>query len=182
MKTQRDLITAAGASGAGFRKLGDLSDPLVLHMLDHWRSKCDGRAMPRPEDINPAEIARYLPNLLMLQVDHEPFDLTYRLMGEEVVHSHGGNFRGRSVKSLDQERPNFGTMLFSFYKYIADICRPIGAGGNLLFMGRGHMTFESVYMPLSGDGIRTTRIMGASSYRRISEAELPVVKLKVAKG
>lgn len=170
MRPDQGLITSAGAHGAGFRRLRDLSDPLVLDILNYWRGKRGDRPMPTPEDVNPAEIARYLPNILMIQVDHDPFELTYRLMGEEIVRSHGGNFRGRTVRSLDRERENFGSMLFAFYKFIAESGRPYGAGGNLVFMGRGHMCFESVYLPLSSDGVRTTRIMGASSYRKVSEA------------
>ncbi len=170
-KTDRLLATRAGASAAGFRKLSELRDPMVLKMLEYWTAKRGDRSMPTPQDMNPTEFPRYLPNLLLLQVDHEPFGLTYRLMGEEAVQANGGNFRGRSVSSLDEIKPHFGSMLFEFYKWIATARRPTGAGGNMEFAGRGHMVFEAVYLPLSLDGERTDRILGVTSYRSVSATE-----------
>jgi hypothetical protein len=165
MNARDRLIAQAGAGGANFRRLKDLSDPMVLSMLAYWNTRRGDRLMPRPSDMDPVDFARYLPNILTIQVDHEPFELTYRLMGEEVVAANGTNLRGWTVRDVDRLRARFGSMLFEFYSWIALARRPAGAGGTLEFMGRGHMAFESVYLPLSEDGERTCRIFGVSSYR-----------------
>ncbi len=171
MNEQDPLIAAAGASGAGFRKLRDLSDPMVLEILNYWYRKRADRLMPCPQDMDPVDFARHMPNLMMIQVDHAPFKLTYRLIGEEVAASHGANYRGRSVLDVDKERPNLGSVLQEVYKIVALRRRPIGAGGNMEFLGRGHLAFEAAYMPLSFTGERTDRIFTVTAYREISASE-----------
>jgi hypothetical protein len=165
------LIADAGASRAGLRKLRDLRDPMVLEVLNYWYARRGIRKMPAPRDIDPIDFARHMPHLMMLQVDHDPFKLTYRLIGEEVAHSHGANFRGRSVLDIDEQIPHLGTMLHELYKAVATLCRPIGVGGTMEFGGRGHMTFEAAYMPLSVEGERTDRIFTVTSYKPLSAAE-----------
>lgn len=172
MKEYHDgLIADAGVSGAGLRKLRDLTDPMVLEVLNYWYSKRAGRRMPSPRDIDPVAFARHMPNLMMIQVDHDPFRLTYRLIGEEVAHSHGANFRGRAVLDVDQRSPHLGTMLHELYKAVALLRRPVGVGGNMEFAGLGHMSFEAAYMPLSFEGERTDRIFTVTAYRSLSASE-----------
>ncbi|MCE9650427.1 MAG: PAS domain-containing protein [Parvibaculum sp.] len=165
------LIASAGATGAGLRKLRDLTDPMVLEMLNYWYAKRGERLMPSPSDMNPVDFARHMPHLMMIQVDHDPFMLTYRLVGEEVAHSHGVNLRGRPVLDVNERAPHLGAVLHELYKAVAALRRPVGVGGNMKFAGRGHMTFEAAYMPLSVDGERTDRIFTATSYRPLSVAE-----------
>jgi hypothetical protein len=166
-----DLIAKAGASSAGLRKLRDLTDPMVLEILNYWYSKRGDRPMPRPQDMDPVDFARHMPNLMMIQVDYDPFRLTYRLIGEEVAHVHGANYRGRSVLDVDKQKSHLGSLLHELYKTVAFRRRPIGVGGSLEFMGRGHMTFEAAYMPLSIEGEHTDRIFTVTSYRPLAPAD-----------
>lgn len=158
------LIEAAGASTSGLVGLKSLTDPDVVAMFEYWKSKRNGRLMPRPEDMNPSEFAPYMPNIMTLQVHWEPFDLTYRLLGEEVITVHGFSLKGKSVREANSKRTGFGDMLFELYRQVALQRRPYGVGGTLEFLGRGHMSFEGVYMPLSHDGARTDRLITCTSY------------------
>jgi hypothetical protein len=166
-----DLIARAGASNAGLRKLRDLTDPMVLEILNYWYAKRGDRRMPRPQDMDPVDFARHMPNLMMIQVDYDPIRLTYRLIGEEVAHVHGSNHRGREVRDIDDKHPNLGSLLHELYSAVAMLRRPVGVGGGLEFMGRGHMSFEAAYMPLSSDGERADRIFTVTSYRPLSVAD-----------
>lgn len=165
------LIARAGASGAGLRKLRDLTDPVVLEVLNYWYARRGDRLMPSPQDIDPVDFARHMPNLMMIQVDYDPFRLTYRLIGEEVSHAHGANFRGRQVTDVDETLPHLGTMLHELYKTVALLRRPVGVGGTMQFGGRGYMTFEGAYMPLSVEGERTDRIFTVTTYKPLSASE-----------
>jgi len=171
MDAYQELISKADAGGAGLRKLRDLSDPVVLEVLNYWYDRRGERRMPRPRDIDPIDFARHLPNLMMIQVDHDPFNLTYRLIGEEVTHVHGKNHRGRPVRAVDETRPHLGSLLHELYKAVALLRRPVGVGGSMEFPGRGHMNFEAAYMPLSEEGERTDRIFTVTSYHPIAVKE-----------
>lgn len=171
MDEYKDLIEASGAEKAGLIKLRDLTDPTALKVLNYWYAKRDGRRMPSPVDMNPADFRRALPYMMMLQVDRDPFDISYRLIGEHIVDSHGVSFSGRSVLAVNEEKPKLGSLLFELFKAVADLRRPVGSGGEMEFSGGGYMKFQAVYMPLSYDGERTDRIMTVTCYRQIPVTE-----------
>lgn len=166
-----NLIAVAGAERSGLRKLRDLTDPTVLQVLNYWYAKRETRRMPSPTDINPTDFPKTLPHLMMLQVDYDPFQISYRLIGEHIAESHGINFRGRSVLDVNMQRSNLGTLLFELFKKVAELRRPVGVGGEIEFPGGGYMNFEAAYMPLSVDGERTDRILTVTVYRPIPVAE-----------
>ena len=171
MEEYRHLIEASGAEKSGLIKLRDLSDPKVLDVLNYWYAQRGDRRMPSPDQVNPADLRHALPYMMMLQVDHDPFDISYRLIGEHIIDSHGGNFRGRSVREVDSVKPKLGSLLFELFKAVAELRRPIGAGGEMEFGGGGYMKFQAAYMPLSYDGERTDRIVTVTSYRRVPVTE-----------
>ncbi len=157
-----DVIAEADAHGIGFRRLKELKEPLCRDMLAYWNEARGDRAMPRPDEIDPVKFARHMPNLLMVQVNWEPFDLTYRLLGGDVVNAHGANFRGRRVIDSTSHTGHFNQVLFNFYKFVAEAQRPYGIAGTMEYVARGFVTVEGVYLPLSLDGSRTDRILGAA--------------------
>lgn len=155
---------AAHQEGANLVRLRDLTDPVVLFMLSYWKEKRGDRLMPSPSDMNPVDFAWIMPHLQMIQVSWEPFDLEYRLLGEEIAGVHGGNYAGRKVLDLNAVSDGFGTMMFELFRLVAAERRPFAAGGTLSSLGRGYTGFQGVYMPLSADGKRTNRIICCSSY------------------
>ena len=171
MDDYTSLIAEAGAERAGLRKLRDLKDPKVLEILNYWYAKRGTRCMPSPNDIDPIDFARHLPHLMMLQVEYDPFRLTYRLIGEHIAYSHGANFKGRSVLAVNDKMPKLGTMLFELYRAVTELKRPVGVGGEMEFAGGGYMSFEAAYMPLSFEGDRADRIFTVTVYREISATQ-----------
>ncbi|MEQ8268164.1 MAG: PAS domain-containing protein [Parvibaculum sp.] len=160
-----DVIAEADAHGIAFRRLKELREPLCRDMLAYWNEIRGTRAMPRPEEIDPVKFARHMPNLLMLQVNWQPFDLTYRLLGGDVVNAHGANFRGRRVLDSPSHTGRFSEVLFSFYKFVAEAKRPYAVCGTMEYAAKGFVEVEGVYLPLSLDGSRTDRILGAAISR-----------------
>ena len=148
--------------GVSFIRLKELKASVCLEMLNYWNAKRGDRLMPSPDDLRPAEFARIMPHLILLQVDHDPFDLSYRLFGEQVAISFGVNSGGRRVLDAYPERPNLCRELFRFYSYIAMERRPFAAAGTMEIADGKTVGTEGVYMPLSRDGKRTDRILGCS--------------------
>ncbi|ABS62699.1 protein of unknown function DUF1457 [Parvibaculum lavamentivorans DS-1] len=156
-----DVMAEADAHGIAFRRLKELREPLCRDMLAYWNEIREGRSMPRPDEIDPVRFARYMPNLLMVQVNWQPFDLTYRLLGGEVVNAHGANFRGRRVLDSPSHTGRFNEVLFAFYKFVAGEKRPYAVCGTMEYVAKGPVEVEAVYLPLSLDGSCTDRILGA---------------------
>ena len=152
--------------GVSFIRLRELSEPACLEMLNYWKAMRGDRLMPSPDDLRPSGFARLMPYLLLLQVDHEPFDLTYRLFGEDVAINFGRNSRGKRVLDAYPDQPNLCKELFRFYRYVATEKRPFAAAGIMRGASGRKMRTEGVYMPLSYNGERTDRILGCSVKRR----------------
>lgn len=157
-----EVRAEAGAHGIDFRRLKELREPLCRNMLAYWNEVRGARAMPRPDEIDPVRFARHMPNLLVVQVNWDPFDLTYRLVGGDVVDAHGANFRGRRVLDSPSHTGRFNEVLFRFYRFVAERQRPYGVAGTMEYTARGRVSVEAVYLPLSLDGRRTDRILGAA--------------------
>lgn len=162
----KPLPESLGPGRADLRRLSELSDPVVTSMLDYWKSKRLGKPMPGPDDLNPAEFARYMPNLQLIQVEHQPLDFTYRILGGSMAASFGGNHRGSKVRDLNALRPGLGNLLFELFRLVVERRRPFGVGGMLVSLEGRNVEFEGVHMPLSANGDRVDRILSASSHRQ----------------
>ena len=152
--------------GVSFIRLRELREPVCLEMLAYWKTKRGDRLMPSYDDLRPSEFARLMPYLILLHVDHDPFDLTYRLFGEDVASGFGVNSCGMRVLDAYPERPKLSREFFRFYSYIATQRRPYAAAGTVVGAGGKVVRTEGVYMPLSSDGERTDRILGCSVKHR----------------
>lgn len=157
-----EVFAEADAHGIDFRRLKELRQPLCRDMLAYWNEVRGTRVMPRPDEIDPVRFARHMPNLLVVQIDWDPFDLTYRLIGGDVVDAHGANFRGRRVLESPSHTGRFSEVLFHFYKFVAEQQRPYAVAGTMEYTARGRVSVEAVYLPLSLDGGRADRILGAA--------------------
>ncbi|MGH6931006.1 MAG: PAS domain-containing protein [Dongiaceae bacterium] len=71
--------------------------PLLAEVYGYWDAKRGHRRMPSRADIDPAELRPYIANLLLVDVRHEPFKLTYRLVGTREVKARGGDPTGKDV-------------------------------------------------------------------------------------
>lgn len=162
--TREELIAEANATRTRFIRLSELSDPVTRGMLELWTRKKDDRLMPSPSDLNIAEFARFAPKIFILQVERDPFDLTFRLVGEEVIANFGFNPKGRRVVTLDEELPGLGTLLHEFFRWIVSERRPVGAGGTQDFVDKSYNNYEAVYLPFSADGEHVDRVLAATSY------------------
>jgi hypothetical protein len=73
--------------------------PLIAEVYGYWDGKRRGRRVPARADIDPAELRPYIANMLLVDVQHEPFSLTYRLAGTREVKARGGDPTGKDVAS-----------------------------------------------------------------------------------
>ena len=68
---------------------------------DYWKSKqIDGRP-PRRSDIDPADIPKLLPNILLIDLVGDPaYDFHYRLMGTAIVAFDGIDYSGSMLSQM----------------------------------------------------------------------------------
>jgi len=140
------------AAGAAAIKLGDN----LKALLAYWRSKCGARAMPARRDIDPAEIPRLLPWVMLL--DAQLGRVRYRLVGARIENAYGIAMTGKSIEEiLPQGRLSFAqrttSLTFADGCRLASYCPMITARGIEFGATR-------LMLPLSDDGAHVDMILG----------------------
>jgi hypothetical protein len=72
-----------------------LTSHRVREFATYWKSKTGDAVAPKRSAIDPLEIPHLLPLLVIVQLEQAPFRVRYRLVGTQVVESHGADFTNR---------------------------------------------------------------------------------------
>lgn len=70
----------------------------VASFYHHWDAKRQGRRMPSRADFDPIEMKEWLPGIILVDVEHLPRKLTYRLVGSRSVALRQSDVTGRTVE------------------------------------------------------------------------------------
>jgi hypothetical protein len=134
---------------------GQITSPRVEALYRYWQSKCREGVLPTRGAIDPTEIPRLLPYLVIAEIE-PPLRVRYRLVGTQVVEDNGTDFTNRYL-----EECNFAVepLLRECYRRLVETRAPVfayyewhkeawqGAKGTV---GAN----ETGFFPLSSDGTR----------------------------
>ena len=77
-----------------------VSDQRLAALYSYWSSKRGPRAMPARADIDPGELRRLLPHILLIDVVAGGEDFRYRLVGTEIERHIGRPVTGRLISEV----------------------------------------------------------------------------------
>lgn len=123
----------------------------------YWDRIRGDRQMPRFKDIDAIDIPKLLPHALVLDVEAEPLDFRYRLIGEHVGKFGRKGLKGRSFREFNEKKPGntiFDTLATVVYGKLPRFGRSAYAGENPKMR-----MFQEILLPLSDDGENVNRIM-----------------------
>ena len=72
--------------------------PMTAAFYRYWDSKRQGRVMPARADLDPTEMRHWLPGIILVDVQRDPFRLTYRVVGTRSVSMRSAEVTGKSVE------------------------------------------------------------------------------------
>src|SRR5687767_9939219 len=75
-----------------------ITSPRVGAMHRYWQSKCRDGSPPLRAAIDPTEIPRLLPYLVIAEIEASPMRVRYRLVGTQVVEDNGSDFTNRYLE------------------------------------------------------------------------------------
>ena len=135
---------------ADFRR--ELNDPVLVRFYDYWVSLCGGRPMPSRKDIDPLQIPpKFLPNLMLIDVLHEPRRYRYRLIGTHVVTASGEDRTGRIFENVGFFKIH--PVVVEQYHSVVDIARPLHSLEPFTnFISGATYEVDRLLLPLSKDG------------------------------
>ncbi len=106
--------------------------------------------MPARVDLDPADLGHLLPNILIHEVQAEPLDFRYRLVGSEIVSHINQNPAGTWMSQIPhQKKPS---KLWSFLEDAVANKRPVIANPPYLGKYKEFKFIEDIILPLSADG------------------------------
>lgn len=128
----------------------------ALFMLSYWQKKNRGNGCPSRADIDPADFKEYLPNVMLIDVRHEPLDFKYRLIGTGIVDRSTRDYTGTRVMDLKHQRKP--SIIWSLYERTALERKP--ALMMIPYLNDETRYAEIQTLPLSQDGTDINMLLG----------------------
>lgn len=124
----------------------------------YWLIKRGSRPMPRRSDLDPTDIPpRLLPGITLVDVVPDPRRYVYRLVGTMEVEVRGFDPTGKSVgEAYFGENAEDAT---ECYDRVVETGAPVLDPLPFLERRRGYKGAESLFLPLSNDGVGVNMIL-----------------------
>jgi hypothetical protein len=137
----------------------------IRKLFEYWRSKCAGRDMPRRADIDPVEIPTLMPNLLVADIEYDPFRVRYRLVGTRVVEMTGYEFTGRYLDEI--ALPNDEGPFQECYQLACESRSPVMSRIKWHLAPNTTEEYDICILPLSDDGRRVNMALAIECYATV---------------
>ncbi|MBT3371217.1 MAG: PAS domain-containing protein [Rhodospirillaceae bacterium] len=152
-------------------------DDALRQTLDYWRRLCGQRRMPARKDLNPADIPRLLPKLMLAEVANptaktgpnshagnatasalvQAPQFRFRLVGTEVTGQFGTELTGLRLSEVDYGAQ--ADAVAALYRRVLDCGEPQFARIDFTLGPGLPVQMEHLLLPLSDDGSHVNMIL-----------------------
>lgn len=149
--------------------LSDVTSPLVREGYDYWHGKKQGRRLPARANIDPLEIPRLLPYLVLSDVLRDPFDIRFRLAGTQVVAMNNFDLTGKRLNEGIRQ-PAWRDYWLRIYRRVVESGEPAFGADCYEYRDRSHVDLEWCLLPLAADGETVDMILEVEAYPKGARA------------
>ena len=136
-----------GGDGEGFQ----FRTRIVQDGYAYWVSKCIEERIPARQDINPVDIPRLMPHVVILDVRREPdFDFRYRLLGTYVTEHLYSDHSGKWFSEITHQQPP--SQIWQNCCEVATSGTPLMSNTPYVGPHKSFRDVEDIILPLSSDG------------------------------
>jgi hypothetical protein len=143
---------------AAVERIDQLRHRTLKALFAYWDERRGRRGFPARRELDPVDIPRLLPHLVLLDVSARPLDLVFRLAGTEVVSRLGFGVTGRRVLDLPVEGAD---LLFQEMAEVALTGRPRAAQGAYCSHAEDFKSVDRLFLPLGRESARVDMLIGA---------------------
>jgi hypothetical protein len=150
-------------SGAEFN-LPDDCDSRIRALHDYWRSIHPAEGLPGRAHFDPLDVPKLLPHLWLVDVEQDPFQFRFRLIGTAVAEAIGEDLTGRY---LGEAFENFrGSDALHALLEVVSGGRPSWRRGPPTLTRKDYdvRLFERIQLPLATDGSSVDMLVALSAY------------------
>lgn len=164
-------LPALSIEASGDESSRDGWHPRLKRLYDYWKAIHPARGLPGRQEFDPSAVPDLLPNLWILDVQHEPFRLRFRLVGTSIVCSAPGGITGQW---LDDVRPEIRDIpgFLDRHRAVVETKKPSWRRGASRFQHDvPFASLENLFLPLARDGERVDMILAATVYYRYDRTQ-----------
>lgn len=151
----------------------DVRPDTVRSLLRWWLDKCRGD-IPDRGDLDPEEMKPLLPNILVSDVEHDPFRIRYRLVGTRAREATGFNIAGRYLDKLLPTDPDEPWM--DDYRLAHNTRRPVLGVSSIRTSTGEIFTYEHGLLPLRKGGTAIEQLVAVEDYGELTSTLLDLVE------
>jgi hypothetical protein len=140
----------------------ELSSSIGTELYAYWERKRGSRRMPSRADIDPADLKRILPSILIAKIDRER--VRYTLVGTRCVAHAGMDYTGHYLDEIDFTC-DFDTDWHEAYRVLMRERRPIFGIVKTFLKDNRVCELAEVLLPLSDDGETVTHCIAIEDAR-----------------
>jgi hypothetical protein len=150
-------------------KPSPIADVRLQGAFDYWRQAAADRAMPSRRDLDPIDIPRLLPHVMLVEV-HGPGRYRYRLIGTANAQEHGLNATGRFLDEV-LKGPQYRDHVLGLYDECVRERRPVYSESLFLAAKSGATERHTkvLFMPLSEDGTTVNQVFVAQIFHYVEQ-------------
>lgn len=137
--------------------------PDLCLALDYWKGKKGDRVAPARADIDPVDIPRLLPRIMLVDVertDSGEAEFRYRLSGTGIRSVHGYDATGLRPRDLTPEA--YGKLIHAHYRAAVEARQPL-AHVIVMITNKKQRSYARLILPLSEDGETINMLMTVDS-------------------
>ena len=152
----------------------ELRSGMVRSVHRWWLEKSAGD-IPDRADLDPADLKRLLPNLFIVDVEHAPFRIRYRLMGTRAIEATGMDLTGRYLDELVLPT-DLGEPWMEHYHRAYQTRRPVLGASEAPTTSGGRFTYAFGIFPLRKGGTTVEQFLAIEDYFDLTATLLELVE------
>lgn len=129
----------------------------VRGLYEYWDAKRGGRAMPARADLEPADLKKLLPHLILIDVVSDERRYVYRLVGTREVEMRGSDPTGKPVR--DAYYAESAEETFLYLDRCVHTAEPVLYRGIYRPSSTRTQQEDTIFLPLSKDGAHVDMIL-----------------------
>ena len=140
---------------------------MIAMVQKHWEALKNGRTFPKRAEIDPTAIYTALPYVSVLQYQHAPYRVQFRLVGNEVGRLYGRGVQGRFLDEMAWDPQDIADTNHIYARLYHERV-PLFGLSYTNFQAKADRVFEWAVFPLSEDGEQITHAISIDDYTMVT--------------
>ncbi len=146
--------------------LSEISSELIQHFHRLWLQVCSNGRLPSRADIDPNNFKRILPNVILVDIERDPFRVRYRLCGTRIT-EFCGHLTGRYLDEVATHDVWSTAAYLRQYEIAATQARPVFSFDWMVGRLGARYPFQTGIWPLASDGRTVDMCIAVEDYLKL---------------